>query len=483
MTRWLQRISIRTRLLLVYSLILLMGFGALAFVAGQQIATSARLDYTQRLRNEITLIAQGVAGDITSYARGETSQDDLNAAFAPYEDQVHGVLSLVAVPGHQGDGPRDSFRDQLEIETALRGQVVVVERPNDAGESTFYTAVPVGRGDDIAAILHLSVPAANLQTVIAERWLVIAIIFILIAVAAIAAAFLLARSIIRPLSLVRDAARRLSAGDLTSRAAYTGKDEIGEVAGAFNDMAGRVEAMIEEQRAFASNASHELRTPLTSIRLRTEALRDDATLEPDVARKYIAEIDDEAARLTDLVQDLTLLSRLDAGRAEPGHDHVDMARFATSLVRQMNPVAQDRGVSLILAPLTASLTVDAGLSHLTVVFRNLLDNAIKYTPKGGDVLWAVEADGAHVRHTIRDTGRGIDAEHLAHVFERFYRGDKAHSRETYGTGLGLALVKSIVEFYGGRITVESPGVDQGTVVVVRWPVTPPASPQSAQRMA
>jgi two-component system sensor histidine kinase VicK len=259
---------------------------------------------------------------------------------------------------------------------------------------------------------------------------------------------------------------------------YDGTDEIGEVAHAFNEMATQVESMLEEQRAFASNTSHELRTPLTTIRLRTEALRYDKTLEEDVARRYIAEIDDEVVRLGHLVQDLTLLSRFDAGRAELGQEQVDMQRFATSLRDQLCLAANDKHITIRLALPDEPISMNASINHLTVIFRNLLDNAIKYTPPGGEVVWQIEAVGGEVHHVVRDSGHGIETNDLPHIFERFYRVDKAHSRNTPGTGLGLALVKSIVEAYGGRVSIDSSGIDQGTTVSVFLPQRLTTDPKS-----
>ena len=112
----------------------------------------------------------------------------------------------------------------------------------------------------------------------------------------------------------------------------------------------------------------------------------------------------------------------------------------------------------------------ASLHHLRVVYRNVLDNAIKYTPAGGVITWQLQVEDSHLHTTIRDTGRGIDPEDLPHLFERFYRADKARTRQTPGVGLGLSLVQEVVRAYGGRVIIDSPGVDKGTTVHVWWPL-------------
>lgn len=466
--RWLA--SIRARLVAAYMGILVLAFAAFALVAGGQISSAARQDYEQRLVNEMRLIAQGVS----SYAVGGVgvpASDALRRLIADYEVQVGGRLTLLFIPSIERRGML-MFPMLPEIETALRGSAAVVQRPNDDGRDALFTAAVVGDVRRSGLVAHLSVPLDNLQALIVERWAALGLVFALVTAAALGAALAMSRSIIHPLVILRQSAVRLSQGDLAHRVPYTAYDEIGEVARAFNEMAQQVENMLNEQRAFASNTSHELRTPLTTIRLRTEALRSDPNLDAATVRRYIAEVDDEVMRLGGLVEDLALLSRFDAGRAELGDTEIDLGRFVNSLVQQLQHLARTRGLRLEWIVPTDAPVVSASLNHLMVVFRNLLDNAIKYTPEGGKVIIELSAHEAGAQVVIRDTGRGIEPEHVLHVFERFYRADRARSRDIPGTGLGLALVKSIVEAYGGSITIYSEGAGKGTIVTVVWPQRP-----------
>ncbi len=461
--------GIRARLLVAYLGILILGFVALAVVAGGQISSAARQDYEQRLVNEMRLIAQGLA----SYLRDSTLDADptaLTELLSSYETDVGGALVLLSF-NSRDRRPMPMMLDLPEIETALRGSIAVVQRLDENGRDSLFTAIAIGdmRGGLIA---QLSVPIANLQRLVLERWTVLGLIFAIVTTVAIAAALWVSRTIIQPLYILRQSALRLSKGDLSHRVARIGRDEIGDVARAFNDMAGQLQSMLEEQRAFASNTSHELRTPLTTIRLRIEALRYDTSLDPETAQTYIREIDEEVLRLAALIDDLTLLSRFDAGRAELGATEIDLVRFASSLQQQLSPQAAARSITFSVSLPPEPLVVSASLTHLTVAFRNLLENAIKYTPAGGKVDLRVSPAAGGASVTIQDNGRGIAAEHLPHVFERFYRADKARSRDVPGTGLGLALVKSIVEAYGGTVTIESPGLGQGTTAAVFWPYRP-----------
>ncbi|MCA9330647.1 GHKL domain-containing protein [Candidatus Saccharibacteria bacterium] len=170
-----------------------------------------------------------------------------------------------------------------------------------------------------------------------------------------------------------------------------------------------------------------------------------------------------------LIEDLTLLSRFDAGRAELGKSEVDLCRFVMSMTQQMQAEAAAKNIAIQLNLPPKLIPINGSINHLTVAFRNVLDNAIKYTSEGGTITWRISEDIDYVRVVIEDTGQGIEATSLEHVFERFFRADKARSRQVPGTGLGLALVQSIVQAYGGQITVESKGFNLGTTVTICWP--------------
>jgi signal transduction histidine kinase len=324
------------------------------------------------------------------------------------------------------------------------------------------------------AVVQLSVPLSAAQSLIWERWLALGVAIAAISVLAALAALFLSTTLTRPLQQLQQATMKIAQGDFTQRVSESRGDEIGEVTRAFNYMAGQVEAMLEEQRAFASNVSHELRTPLTTIRLRSEALREGG-LDLAVARQYVVEIDDEVQRLGTLVQDLMVLSRLDSGRLEAGRERIDTLRLARQLLLEMKPHAESKGITLQLDAPSALPAVTAGSAHLAIVFRNLLSNALKYTPEGGQILWAIRENGGAIQHTIIDNGQGIAREDLPLVFDRFYRVDKSRSRAVPGTGLGLSLVRMIVEFYGGTIHLTSEGVGMGTEAHVTWPVQGPSS--------
>jgi signal transduction histidine kinase len=478
----LRRWPIRWRLLLAYLGIILLGFGALTLLAAQQLASAVRFDYEETLIKQVELVAQGLSPSIIAYCQGDLSEDELEARLAPYQAQTGGQLQLYFTgfePIRQGNSR--TCTENLDVETAppdlaraIDGSPGVVERPNEVGESTFYTAASILDEGRPSGLLQLAVPSESLNRLLWERWLALAVGVILLSSLSGLAAIGLAQSITRPLQELQHSAGRLAAGDLAHRVPLVGQDEIRYVGEAFNRMAMQVQQMLDEQRAFVSNTSHELRTPLTTIQLRAEMAAHHPNLPPAQVQQYLLEIESEAARLGNLVQSLLLLSRLDAGRLEIGHDQIEIGRFAVTLRQQLLPQLEKKEISLVLTLPEETTQVMINLNHLNVIFRNLLENAIKYTPPGGQIDWQMRPNERGLLHLIQDTGQGLTPEQLTRVFERFYRADKARSRDIPGTGLGLSLVKSIVEAYGGEISLASEGLGQGVLVKLVLPYQHPA---------
>ncbi|HVO11962.1 MAG TPA: ATP-binding protein [Vicinamibacteria bacterium] len=241
----------------------------------------------------------------------------------------------------------------------------------------------------------------------------------------------------------------------------------------FNDATERrrVERM---RRDFVANASHELRTPLTSIRGFVEALEDDAVDDPEKARRFLGKIRVHAERMTTLVQDLLELSRLDSGTREPDWEEVNPAAVAVEVIGTFAAPAAAKQIALRHVDRCAA-TVLTDRDRLRRILENLVDNAVKYTPAGGHVELATSpGDEGAVRIEVTDDGPGIAAEHLDRVFERFYRVDKARSRELGGTGLGLSIVRHLADSVGAAVTVASTPA-RGACFRVTLPARPAAA--------
>jgi len=228
------------------------------------------------------------------------------------------------------------------------------------------------------------------------------------------------------------------------------------------------EAM-DRQRAFVADASHELRTPLSLIRASAEVLRRHPKEPISAHCQEVEDIIGESERLARLVSQLLTLARADAGRLPLDKEEVDLATLAQDVARQVRPRAEEKGLGLrVSAPAPVPLRADP--ARLRELLHILLDNAIKFTPAGGQVRVLVRPEGARARLEVSDTGVGIDPQDLPRIFDRFYRGDRARRRdeEEGGAGLGLAIAKAIVEAHGGRIGAQSrPG--EGSTFTVLLP--------------
>jgi len=220
------------------------------------------------------------------------------------------------------------------------------------------------------------------------------------------------------------------------------------------------------RRDFVANVSHELKTPLTSIAGYTETLLSD-TPDPDTAHRFLGVIQANARRMHRLVDDLLDLSRIEAGRWHPEPVWTDVAAIAREVYTNVRAHAEARDVELRIAA-DAAPVVYADADALRQVLTNLVDNSLRYTPRGGTVTCEAAPENGGVSITVRDTGSGIAQEHLPRIFERFYRADPSRSRDEGGTGLGLAIVKHLVEAHGGRVSAES-SLGDGTAIRCWFP--------------
>ncbi|GAB4273918.1 MAG: hypothetical protein Kow0080_21890 [Candidatus Promineifilaceae bacterium] len=465
---------LRTQFMAAYAGLIVLGFAVLAVLAGRQISQGVVEDFEANLVDQASVVARGMKETIEKFAEGKVSQTAVSTLLADYAASTQSAITLIAPNGQvwavsDGAVPIDNQLAYPEIASAAAGTISYDVRTNEKGETAVFAAAPIAEDGKLLSIVQLSAPLAEARALVRQRWLSLAGGVLLLTVLAMLASWQLSNSLTRPLTQLRATALKMAEGDLSQRLPETRKDEIGELATAFNHMAAQVEAMLAEQRAFASNASHELRTPLTTIRLRSEALRD-GTVDEETARQYIIEIDEEVRRMGNLVQDLILLSRLDANRVEPGREQADIRHIVRSVVRALQPKADEKKLHLQVEMPQDLPVMTANLSHVQIVVRNLVENAIKYTPDGGQVTIRCQHEDGYLRLVVQDTGMGIAPENLPHLFKRFYRADKGRTRRVEGVGLGLALVKTIVTLYNGRISVDSPGLGQGTIVQVWWPL-------------
>ncbi|MBN1889028.1 MAG: HAMP domain-containing protein [Thermoflexales bacterium] len=276
----------------------------------------------------------------------------------------------------------------------------------------------------------------------------------------------LSRRLLAPVETLTAAVRRMEAGDLSQRVEITSKDEVGELARAFNAMASRLARLEELRRNMVSDVAHELRTPLTNIRGYLEALQD-GVVEPE--KQVVDSLYEEAMLLNRLVDDLQELSLAEAGQLRLDRQAVDLAPLVAGALGVFRPQAEAAGVLLRLDLPPSLPPVDVDSQRIGQVLRNLLGNALAHTPPGGEIAVVIRPIGEQVQVEVRDTGTGIAAEDLPYVFERFYRADPSRARASGGAGLGLAIARQLVQAHGGQIEVDST-LGQGTRFSFTLPV-------------
>jgi signal transduction histidine kinase len=292
----------------------------------------------------------------------------------------------------------------------------------------------------------------------------------------------LAARFTRPLRRLGEATRRLAAGDLAGRVPVveveSSYSEVADLARQFNVMAERLEESVDlirrdrdRSRDFLADVSHELRTPLAALRMNTELLQGQAGSDPVTRAEFLATSRQQLDRLDWLAHNLLELSKLESGLLRLDLRPDDLRSTAESAFEQAEPAARRRGVAMELHLPPDPVRIRHDPQRIGQVAANLLGNAIKFTPPGGSVTLTLEPHRDGARLEVRDTGVGIDASEIPHVFERFYRGSRANEARGSGSGLGLAIVKSIVDMHGGRITVESRlgGGSSFTVILPRDP--------------
>jgi len=271
----------------------------------------------------------------------------------------------------------------------------------------------------------------------------------------------IATSVADGLRQMAAAANRLAAGDPAARAPITGRDEVARLGASFNAMADQLQAAAhrrEEVETLRRNliawTSHDLRTPLTAIRVRVEALHDGIVTEPEEVRRYVAAMRADVVALDSLLDDLFELAQLDAGGPPAARTLHAPADFVADALERFRPLAERRDIDLIgEATTTAAVAVEPG--KIERVLGNLIGNALRHTPPGGQVTLAAGETPEGVVFRVEDTGPGFSAADLAYGFEQFYRGEEARTRATGGAGLGLAIARGIVQAHGGHIWAEN----------------------------
>ncbi len=341
-----------------------------------------------------------------------------------------------------------SYASRPEIAAALAGTIQTGNRFSETlGIELLYVAVPVFSGEEVLGAVRLTYPEQEVVDAVTEQLWTLGWVALTTVILAGIVGLIVSTSVTRRLQFLRRTTEQLAHGDLHARAdASAGAPEIRSLATSFNRMAGRIEALVDQQRSFAADASHQLRTPLTALRLRLERARELLPTDPAGAAERLADAEAETDRLLTIIEGLLLLNRAEGRVSVPVR--VDLAEEARERVEQWRALASELQIELqVHSPVTAP--VSAADTAAQQVLDNYLDNAISLSAPGTEVTVTVTVDGGTTRLDIADRGPGLTAEECEHAFERFWRGDLDRG----GSGLGLAIVAQLMTASGGTASL------------------------------
>jgi two-component system sensor histidine kinase BaeS len=448
--------SLRTRLLLAFVLVALVGVGTVALVANRVTTREFTLyvSYGGQMR------AQRLAAQVAAYY-------ERTGSWQGVEELLESELPQYGPVQGRGQGRGQGLQGSSDTGNARTliidpGGLVVVDTEGELVgqpmQGDYQTAgAPIVVLDQVVGTLFITTRDLSGHSELEQQFLdtvnrAVLLAVLLVALAALVAAALLSRRLVAPLRQLTAASEALAGGDLSQRVEIAARDEIGELGQAFNKMASDLQTAQAQRQQMTADIAHELRNPLSVIRGNLEAMLD-GIYPADV--EHLGPIYEETLLLQRLVADLRLLSLADAGQLELIRTDVDLSALLGGIAESAQAVAADKGVGLRVELPHAPIVISGDVDRLRQVVGNLVSNALRYTPEGGTVTLRANDAGAQVHVIVSDMGQGIAPQDLPHVFDRFYRADAARDRTSGGSGLGLSIARALAEAHGGSIDVAS----------------------------
>ena len=461
-----------------YIFFLLLVMGLLPLLAGSEmIKRSYRSSIIDQKLSELRYTCQTVAGQMSGNSLAEAVDDDMTRELSFLAEYSGGRLLLVD----------SSYRILFDTYGVSQNKYCISEQIIDTfggnpyenySQKTEYLelAVPLrtktmlADGDDsITGVLLLSASGAWIAKMIDSMNRQILLIEIAGSMILFALSFIFAWTSSTPWRDLVTTLQQVLDGNLdVTFSSEGGYNETKEIINTFNQVLERLQAIDQSRQEFVSNVSHELKTPITSMRVLADSLIAEDNVPVDIYREFMQDISDEIDRETKIINDLLALVRLDKNATELNISLVNINNLVEQILKRVRPIAKNRSIEIIFESFRP-VTAEVDETKLSLAVTNLVENGVKYNNDGGWVRVSLNADHKYFYIKVSDSGVGIPKDALPRVFERFYRVDKARSRETGGTGLGLAITKNVVQLHHGGIRLEST-LGEGTTFLVRIPL-------------
>ena len=425
--------------------------------------TSSRETMIQEKRSSLTSQASAVSSALARL--DPLAPEDVSRIIGALDLDNFDRITVIGTDGRTIFDDGEGSFDPEDLRTALRGEIAF-QSALTGTDFISSIAVPIVSPDGLrgaAALYENDLDLARLLLTVRER---IAVLSLMIGALVLLLAITFSWVVLRRLNDLTQSMGIVAGGNYSYRHTVTGSDEISELGREFNALTEKLETNEAQRRRFVSDASHELKTPLASIRLLSDSILQTENMDPDTVREFVSDIRTESDRLQRTTEKLLVLSRMDDDiKVVP--EPVDLKQVTLDTLSALAPLARDRRVSLG-SQLDDGCVVMASREDMERIIFNLAENAIKYNVPNGSVTVRLSQDDNSVHLSVEDTGIGIPEEDRLNIFTRFYRVDKARSRQSGGSGLGLSIVHDAVTAYGGSIRVGN-NRPQGSVFIVSFP--------------
>ncbi|WP_170871602.1 sensor histidine kinase [Desulfosporosinus metallidurans] len=391
---------------------------------------------------------------------------DLNLGTEVWVVDKKGAVIATAANHEYCEG---NYLETSELKKMQSGSISVYKGKSQYfQEPVIRVIIPIIQEERVIGAIVLYSPIEGINKALASLSQLVLTAGIISLAIAFLIGIILSRRLSRPILTITEASTLIAKGQKqVTVPTDTSIEEINQLGRTFNDMSSKVEANEERMKEFVANVSHELRSPLTSIKGFVEALIDNKGKTPEAQRRFLTIINNETDRLTHLVNDLLILSRSEEEIVLEAED-IELKDFIENVLAGFQSRAEENSINTEVISKDNFISLKIDLNSLHQIIANLVDNALKYSPQGGNVSISLVESEEMISISVRDSGLGIPERDLPHIWDRFYRVDKDRSRETGGTGLGLAIVKQLTEKNGGQVEAESV-LGKGSIFSVRFP--------------